>query len=100
MPSCLPCNNERSQLDEEFKAYLGVFLGTDMPEQNQFWKDRALRTIAHNKRLHRQLLSEMREAWIRSPGGVITSKATVVPWNKKKHNQMIGIIIRRLPQQS
>jgi len=96
VPACFRCNNRGSKLDEPFRVYLSLHIGTETPESERLWKKHALRTLRHNRKMRNQLLGSMRLAELRTPGGIILGKRPVGRWNSKAHDETIERMIRGL----
>lgn len=96
VPACGPCHSRWSVSDEKFRVLLSLYVGIDTPANREFWKAKSLRTVAHNDQLHREILDNMREVDIVSPGGLYLGKGSAVPWDAKDHDQMIERFVRGL----
>jgi hypothetical protein len=79
--ACDECNGGSSPNDEEFKVGLSLLAGVDTPTTLALWKQSAMRTFGHNRRLHREVLSRFVKIDVRSQGGIYlrTDDAVLVP---------------------
>jgi hypothetical protein len=81
VPACSECNAGGSMTDEEFKVHLSLLAGVETPETRKLWQRGALRTLANNQRLAREVRSRMVKVDMMSPGGLYlrTESAVLVP---------------------
>jgi hypothetical protein len=81
VPACGECNGGSSPNDEEFKVGLSLLAGVDSPETRALWDQGAMRTLAHNKRLHREIMSRLVKVDVQTPAGIYlgTERAVLVP---------------------
>jgi hypothetical protein len=49
VPACGACNGGASELDEKFKVFLSLQVGTSTEVTAEFWKEGALRSIEKTK---------------------------------------------------
>lgn len=96
VPACFECNNEASKFDELFRVYLSLHVGVDNPATKSLWKDQALRTLTHNRKLLSKLQSTQRTGEVRSSGGIIVGKRQVLPWNSEAHKSLVERMVRGL----
>jgi len=81
VPACGNCNSGSSPSDEEFKVGLSMLAGMETPETLKLWKDGVMRTLAHNRRMHREVMDRFVQVDVRSPGGIYlhTREAILIP---------------------
>jgi len=96
VPACSSCNNNTSQLDEEFRAYLSLKVGTSSHDSLDFWAKYAFPTIQSNARLKRQINEWTREVEVFSEAGLYLGNAPALFWEVKKHDLIIEKTIRGL----
>jgi len=96
VPACSDCNNNTSQLDEEFRAYLSLTVGTSNNNSLDYWTKAALPTIRSNTRLKRQIIEWTREVEVFSEAGLYLGNAPALLWEVKKHGLIIEKTIRGL----
>ena len=96
IPSCLKCNRDGSKFDEKFRVYLSLHVGIDTPRTKALWKNHAVRTIQHNKRLRNKIVGSMRPVTVKSPGGIILSRETGVLWDSEAHDEVLIRTIKGL----
>jgi hypothetical protein len=94
VPACESCNGGTSAFDEEFRVYLSAKSGPDTAASTELWQKGGLRSVRHNNRLRRELLSGAR-LWVRFPSGVF-QEAHTYRWPVESHNQIIEKITRGL----
>jgi len=73
-----------------------MHVGVDKPETERLWKNHALRTLRHNRKIRQRLLATMKPAYIKSPGGIIAGKGTAFLWDSEAHDKIIERTIRGL----
>jgi hypothetical protein len=93
VPACNECNNRASPNDEEFKVGISIMAGIETPATLELWKAGAMRTLAHNRRLHREVLQRFVKVEVRSEGGIYlgTEQAVLVP-KKPVHAVLVRTI--------
>lgn len=96
VPACEECNKGSSKEDEEFRAMLGIRVGGWTPQGKAFWNKAALRTLRHNQRLKREVLSSARNTEVVTPGGLYLGRHFLVPWQTSSHDNTIAKITRGL----
>jgi len=96
VPACFSCNHGASRQDEIFRVNLSLHAGVDAPDTKALWENHALRTVKHNRRLRRKLVSGMRPVYVKSTGGIILRKEGGVLWDSVAHDSVINRIIRGL----
>lgn len=81
VPACDECNSGSSPNDEEFRVGLSLMAGVETPATSALWKLGAMRTLAHNRRLHREIMSRLVKVEVRSDAGIYlgTEDAVLVP---------------------
>lgn len=96
VPACDECNGGSSPNDEEFKVGLSLLAGIETPDTLALWKEGAMRTLAHNRRLHREILSRFVKVEVRTEAGIYlgTEQAVLVP--KKAIHAVLVRTIRGL----
>jgi hypothetical protein len=96
VPACDDCNGGSSLNDEEFKVGLSILAGIETPETMRLWDEGAMRTLAHNRRMHRDIMSRFVQVEVRSPAGIYlhTREAILVP--KKGIHAVLERTIRGL----
>ena len=77
-------------------VYLSLHVGMNTLETEQLWKNHALRTVKHNRRLRNRLLATMKPVYLESPAGVITERHVGSPWDSEAHDKVIERMIRGL----
>lgn len=95
IPACDQCNNKRSGLDEIFKVFIGLIAGHG-PEGERLFRAQTSKTLEHNRKLSRQIASTMREADVKTPGGLLFGTASVVLLDSNAYDTIIDRIIRGL----
>lgn len=96
VPSCFDCNNTGSPYDEEFRVFLSLQLGMETPTTRRLWKDEALRTIHHNRRLRQHLIEKSWDVSLRTPAGIYLGKRRVVTMAVRPHNSVLNRTVRGL----
>ena len=96
VPACLVCNRGYSKDDEAFRVYLSLHVGSDTPTTRKLWKDQALGTLKHNRRLRRTILESVRTTDLTTKSGLTYGQGFTVPWDSKAHDKVIERIIRGL----
>lgn len=96
VPACDVCNGGSSPNDEEFKVGLSLLAGVDSPATLTLWTQGAMRTLVHNRRLHREILNRFVKIEMRSKAGMYlgTEDAVLVP--KKGMHAVLMRTIRGL----
>ena len=95
VPACKPCNQGSSIIDEEFRTMLSLKVGPDTPVTGRLWQ-KARRGLQQNKRLKAEIIRNMRDVELRSPGGIILGTAKAGLWKKVAHDLIILKITRGL----
>lgn len=96
VPACMKCNHNASKDDEEFAVYLSMHIGIDSPEAKNLWKQHILKTLRHNKRLHREILSKIQSVPFYNPGGIYLGEGAKILWPSDVHDKTVERIIRGL----
>lgn len=96
VPSCFNCNNKGSKYDEEFRVFLSLQLGMETHTTQRLWKNEALRTIHHNRRLQQRLVKKSWIANLRTPAGIYLGKRRVVAMPVRPHNSVLDRTVRGL----
>ena len=96
VPACFDYNNSASQFDERFSVYLSLHAGLDQPETRKLFETKTLRTVNHNQKLKRTILSEAEEVLLSTPTGIIFGKAHALNWDSEAHTKVIERIARGL----
>lgn len=96
VPACDRCNGASSPNDEEFKVGLSLLAGTETPETEALWKHGTLRTLAHNRRLWRQIMSQFVKVEVRSAGGIYLGTEDAVLIRKHGIHAVLERTIRGL----
>jgi hypothetical protein len=96
VPACLFCNHGYSKEDEAFRVYLSLHVGSDTQTTRNLWKDQALGTLKHNRRLRRTILESVRTTDLTTKSGLIYGQGFTVPWDSNVHDKVIERIIRGL----
>ncbi|MFA6178714.1 MAG: hypothetical protein WC696_03775 [Candidatus Methylopumilus sp.] len=96
VPCCFSCNNFGSKHDEEFRVFLSLQLGMELPATRKLWKEGALRSIQHNQRLRNHIINSSRLIDVKSPAGIYLGKQRAVPMPIKAHNAVLDRTVRGL----
>jgi hypothetical protein len=96
VPSCHECNLGSSGLDERFRVYLGLHAAGAGGQGEEFFKQEALKTLDHNRKLRREILSKLEPTYLQTEGGIIYGKAYRIAWDSKAHDAIVERIIRGL----
>ncbi len=96
VPACKECNAGSSADDEEFRAMLGVRVGGWSPKGKAFWDKAALKTLRHNERLRREILSSAKTTEVVTAGGLYLGEHLLVPWQTESHDNTIAKTTRGL----
>lgn len=96
VPACSKCNNGASNYDEAFRIDLSLHVGVDTPETETFWKEGALKTLHHQRKLRQQKINDLKPGYLSTPSGIIYKQCYVGHWNSKAHNTVVERIIRGL----
>jgi hypothetical protein len=96
VPACFTCNNDASDLDEQFRVYLGLHVGGSGGPGEKLFKEEALRTLKHNKNLQRKILRGIEPVNLATPGGIIYDRGYRVRWNSEVHDKVVERTIRGL----
>lgn len=96
VPACQNCNNNTSQIDEEFRAYLSLRVGIQSQESYDYWTKAALPTIQTNKRLKRQIIGSTKQVDFYSLHGSYVGKAHLALWEAEKHDLIIEKTVKGL----
>jgi hypothetical protein len=83
VPCCFKCNNEASQYDECFKAYLCMHVAGKQGEAERLFKESVLPTTRHNTRLKREIMNTIEPIYLSTKSGIITGKAFAVKWDSE-----------------
>ena len=94
VPACESCNNQFSNLDEEFASFLSIRVGSDS-SVTQRLHEKNKRIIRHNKRLRRAIIDRSTKVWLIDEGNFI-KEAYQFKWDGKGHDQMVCRLIRGL----
>jgi hypothetical protein len=97
VPACYNCNNKSSSLDEEFGAFVcaNATVGRD-DVRSQFYKQKVLAPLRHNRRLTRQILNEAKKVDLFSKSGIYLGYAYAIKWRAKPHTEVIKRITKGL----
>lgn len=96
VPACQECNNSVSHLDERFRVYLGLHVERRGGNAGQaFYKD-ALRTIEHNSKLRREILSKLEPVYLTTESGIIYDRGFRVQWDSQAHDAIVRKMITGL----
>lgn len=81
VPACYQCNSGSSPDDEEFKVGISLLAGTETSLTRQLWDKGTMPTLAHNRKLHREIVSGMIDVDVQTPAGIYlrTEKAILIP---------------------
>ena len=96
VPACSKCNNELSGLDERFKVYLGLHVGASGGQAQEFFRNEALRTLDHNRKLRHEILSKLEPVYLATSGGIIYDEGYRIPWDSRTHDLIVERIVRGL----
>ena len=96
VPSCFDSNNTGSKYDEEFRVFLSLQLGMETPTTRRLWKNEALRTVHHNRRLQQHLVEKSWEVNLRTPAGIYLGKRRAVAMPVRPHNSVMDRTVRGL----
>ena len=96
VPACDECNGGSSLNDEEFKVGLSLMAGADRADTLALWEQGAMRSLAHNRRLHREVLRRIVKVEVRSAGGIYLGTEDVALIPKRPVHAVIVRTIRGL----
>lgn len=96
VPACFKCNLGASKHDELFRVYLSMHVGIDSPSTKALWEKHAYRSLRHNRKLHKTLLSRMKEVDLKTEGGVYLGRRTIFLWDSEAHDLTVKRIIKGL----
>lgn len=95
VPACAKCNMGRSGLDEQFKVFLGLAVGYHL-DGNKTYRLPVLKTLAHNRKLHSEILTSMRQVVIHDPSIHASQSAMAIPLNQTAHDTVVEKTVRGL----
>ncbi|MDP1573608.1 MAG: hypothetical protein Q8L78_01550 [Coxiellaceae bacterium] len=90
VPTCMECNNQGSKYDETFKTFLAFILGLS-PVTESLYKS-AISTAS--KKFSRYISQNMKQAVLKTSGGIIYEKGYVLPLDEKISNGFQAVIQR------
>lgn len=96
VPACVKCNNHSSDLDERFLAYLGVHVSIDEGEGQRLFTEQVMKTLKHNKKLHREIFNKVKPVEYITTERVTLSKGHISEWDKEPHMRIMERTIRGL----
>jgi hypothetical protein len=96
VPACFFCNNRSSAIEEQFGVYLAMLVAHPAERTWSLWRNQALRTIRHNRRLFQKLHTNVRTVSVQSPGGIHLGEAASFPVPGTVYNSVIEKTIRGL----
>jgi len=96
VPACEACNADGSKYDESFRVHLSLDVGTEVPATQRLRTDGAMRTMARNRKLTRQILESLEPTWLTTRGGIITGKGYRGKWDSEAHDRVIKRTTRGL----
>jgi len=68
---CFECNNEASQYDERFIAYLGMHVARQRGEVERLFKESVTPATRHNARLKRKIMVTIEPIYLATKSGII-----------------------------
>ena len=95
VPACDTCNGSMSELEEQFRVYIGAKMGIDTAASAAFWRQGGFRSVINNRRLLRELLSGA-PLWIRSSNTGEFEPSRTYRWPRNIHDRVIAKITRGL----
>jgi hypothetical protein len=96
VPACRTCNHTFSRTDEELRVTLSLLAGTDTPALDAFWKQEALRSLRHNKRMRQRILRDSHPIEIVTPSGLYLGDGFAVRLQHVEHKRTMERIVRGL----
>lgn len=96
VPACTSCNNASSGLDERFRAYLGLHVSRSKDMFALLFSNEASKTLDHNLKLYREILTKMEPVYLTTPAGIIYDKGCRVPWDSEAHDAIVERTVRGL----
>jgi hypothetical protein len=95
VPACEECNKSTSQLDEEFRVFINLFVGKTSPRSEHLWKSHTLSTVRSNRRLLQKALNSFLPGYVTSKHGIILNERGLVVWDDSS-NPVLEKIVRGL----
>jgi hypothetical protein len=89
VPSCFPCNNNASDLDERFRVYLGLHVAGTSDNRNKQLMQEGLRTLRHNRKLYRTILRGLSPVYLTTPEGIIFERGHKLTWDSEAHDAVV-----------
>lgn len=96
VPACQHCNNGASGLDERFRVYLGLHVSSTGDVGARFYREEALRTLRHNRRLRDEILSKTEPTYLSTESGLIHGWGFRINWDSAAHDAIVERTIRGL----
>lgn len=96
VPACWACNNGASGLDERFRVFLGLQVGKNGGEAERFFREEAIASIQHNRKLRNEILANVEPVSLATPAGIIYDQGFRVLWDSKAHDAIIERTVRGL----
>ena len=94
--ACPRCNTGASKDDEQFRVLVSLDVGADTPELREWWSGPVLRGIRRNRKLHGELLENMRRTEVRTPAGLYLGEQTVTQMKAAPYKRTLVKITRGL----
>jgi len=95
VPACAVCNNGAHSVDEEFRVYLAVTTAYYSDDATRLWRDGAMRTLANNRRLQRELSQNSELVYVLSPNGKLQERR-LFRWPMSRYLPVVERIARGL----
>jgi len=94
VPACHKCNNLVSGLDERFRVYLGLHVSSGDNMGKKFFREEAIRTLNHNRKLLKEILLKAKPVSLSTRQGIIYDTGLQIPWDSLAHDVIVERTIR------
>jgi hypothetical protein len=83
-----------SKIEEEFRVYLSLRIGTNNETTSKLWGEEAMRTLRHKPRLRNKILRSTKTFSFETPAGIFLAERIASYWPPEVHNPVIEKMIR------
>lgn len=93
VPSCIPCNQEKSELEHYLTALLPF--GGRHADALPALVSMVPKRLARNRKLHRELSQGSQKVWMRQPSGLHV-RAMALPFDGRRLEELLAFVVKGL----